>query len=440
MTIFGLYQTDGHQAKRVASTNGGEYAGPCPACGGEDRFHLWPETGRWWCRQCDRSGDLPGYMMEFHGMTYPAAMEHLNLALPKRLLRAVPKPQPWSPAVSTPPPAPWLEKALALVKWANDQLWSGAGAQAVTYLTGRGLSHEAIKAAGLGLIPGDMWRGREDWGLEGEVHQDGPRKGQPKRLWIPGGLVIPTFGPGDEVVAIKVRRWEGEPRYYRLPGSNSRCLVTGQGQAAMVVESELDALLVGQVAGDLVTAVALGSAQARPDAETHALLEQAPVVFLSLDADPAGAKAAWGWWRDTYSQAKRWPVPQGKDPSGYFQAGGSVRAWVEAGLADAGRERMSTPPAIPAATAKDAQELQGWPPETQRVYCRVLDYLEAQGHPLVEAESLALAVVRLLMKRRRGPLCLVSDLPPAIGQAMGMALDVFGACSTSWTPERREVL
>lgn len=170
--------------------------------------------------------------------------------------------------------------------------------------------------------------------------------------------MIPTFGPGGEVVAIKVRRWEGEPRYYRLPGSSSRCLVTGQGRAAMVVESELDALLVGQVAGDLVTAVALGSAQARPDAETHALLGQVPVVFLSLDADPAGAKAAWGWWRETYRQVKRWPVPEGKDPTEAHQAGVDLRLWVEAGALnlDLGQAPAATPPAQPAENVPDALE------------------------------------------------------------------------------------
>jgi hypothetical protein len=39
--------------KRMASTNGGEYAGPCPFCGGTDRFHVWPagDPPGWWCRQ-----------------------------------------------------------------------------------------------------------------------------------------------------------------------------------------------------------------------------------------------------------------------------------------------------------------------------------------------------------------------------------------------------
>ena len=36
---------------------GDEYVGPCPWCGtGEDRFHVWRDTGNAWCRQCERKG------------------------------------------------------------------------------------------------------------------------------------------------------------------------------------------------------------------------------------------------------------------------------------------------------------------------------------------------------------------------------------------------
>jgi len=36
--------------------NGREHHGPCPACGGEDRFVVWTE--RAWCRQCNLSWDV----------------------------------------------------------------------------------------------------------------------------------------------------------------------------------------------------------------------------------------------------------------------------------------------------------------------------------------------------------------------------------------------
>ena len=49
----------GVQLKRIASN--GEHAGPCPWCGGDDRFHVWPE-GNYFCRpgpgHCGRQGWL----------------------------------------------------------------------------------------------------------------------------------------------------------------------------------------------------------------------------------------------------------------------------------------------------------------------------------------------------------------------------------------------
>ena len=68
--------------KRVARTNGGEYEGPCPHCGGTDRFRVWPrngETGAFWCRQCEASGDGIDYLREVEGMTFPEACRELHV-------------------------------------------------------------------------------------------------------------------------------------------------------------------------------------------------------------------------------------------------------------------------------------------------------------------------------------------------------------------------
>ena len=42
-----------------ANRAGTEWAGPCPACGGRDRFRIWTgPPGRFWCRRCAWSGDV----------------------------------------------------------------------------------------------------------------------------------------------------------------------------------------------------------------------------------------------------------------------------------------------------------------------------------------------------------------------------------------------
>jgi len=56
--------------RKVSTTTGGEYCGPCPDCGGEDRFRVWPETGRYWCRGCGRKGDSIQFLRDFHGLSF----------------------------------------------------------------------------------------------------------------------------------------------------------------------------------------------------------------------------------------------------------------------------------------------------------------------------------------------------------------------------------
>ena len=103
----------------------------------------------------------------------------------------------------------------------------------------------------------------------------------------------------------------------------------GSKPVAVVVEAELDAILLNQEAGDLVTSVALGSANVRPDTKTNKILKAAKHIIVALDADPAGARESWGFWIKTFSNAERWPVPGGKDPTEAFQAGIDIKAWVK---------------------------------------------------------------------------------------------------------------
>lgn len=61
----------GTRLERVGATNGGEWSGPCPACGGDDRLRVWPNpregNPRAWCRQCERSGDVLDWTAHLRG-------------------------------------------------------------------------------------------------------------------------------------------------------------------------------------------------------------------------------------------------------------------------------------------------------------------------------------------------------------------------------------
>jgi hypothetical protein len=65
------------------SKSGPEYHGPCPFCGGTDRFVVWPEkgnAGRYWCRQCRRHGDAIQLLRDRDGLTFIEAKRQLGLS------------------------------------------------------------------------------------------------------------------------------------------------------------------------------------------------------------------------------------------------------------------------------------------------------------------------------------------------------------------------
>lgn len=223
----------------------------------------------------------------------------------------------------------WREKAAKLIDWAHGLLLENDSVR--RWLLKRGIKKKTIIKFKLGWNPGkdgkDLWRPRESWGLETILKTNK----QKKKLWIPGGLVIPKLA-GDTVERIRIRRPEGELRYYILPGSSMTTLaIRADARAVVVVESELDAMLLDQEAEDLTGVVALGSSSTTPDRETVSGLIKSSIILLSLDYDQAGFKAS-GWWQDSFPQVVRWPVPVGGDPGEAYQAGVDLRKWIIAGL------------------------------------------------------------------------------------------------------------
>jgi hypothetical protein len=198
----------------------------------------------------------------------------------------------------------------------------------------RGLSEETIRAHRLGLALINRFEGYEQWGLE-QVFKD---DGTPKKIWIPLGLTIPLWQEG-KIYRIRIRRpkfalrSEADPRYYLLRGSDTRSLVLGQDRDVFtILESELDAILLVQEAGDLSGVISLGNAQTRPDVKAMESLSHSKLILVALDGDDAGAKEAWGWWLNHFPRARRWPPVGGKDPGEMFLAGMNLRTWIEAGI------------------------------------------------------------------------------------------------------------
>jgi DNA primase len=79
-----LLELIGHDTtlKKVADTEGSEYAGACPFCkDGSDRFRVQPMRHRWWCRQCSpdqRWHSAADYLMQRDGLTFLEAATYLR--------------------------------------------------------------------------------------------------------------------------------------------------------------------------------------------------------------------------------------------------------------------------------------------------------------------------------------------------------------------------
>lgn len=331
--------------RKASSTNGGEWQGPCPGCGGDDRFHVWPNEnegkGGYWCRGCGKTGDNIQFLRDFEGMTFKDACVELNISIPDQpgqpgrnasMRPTPPDQQPkrpdFQPETHALPAELWQEKAEKFIGWAENNLHKDIDAR--KWLRERGINLQTAANFRLGWNIGedgkDIYRPRKSWGLPEVLKDDG----KPKALWIPRGLVIPCII--DRVIyRIRIRRPEGEPRYYVIPGSVMPTMIIGRERRAFViVESELDAIACA-AAGQLAGAVALGSVAAKPDAETFAILQGALQILNALDYDAAGAKAM-AWWQDQFPKCDRWPVPKGKDPGDAVRLGIDLNQWIKAGL------------------------------------------------------------------------------------------------------------
>lgn len=338
-----LYRQRGFTAKPKIS---GEVGGPCPFCGGKDRFTIFTRQGRdnlgrFWCRQCGKSGDAIQFLREMDGLGFRDAKKKLGLPDTDSMSRNIyhaPKPQnaDFIPVKAILPCQQWQERAGKLVEWACSQLEREP--QIMNWLKKeRGLKLETIRKARLGWIPQDYYRPREKFGLSPEIKSNG----RPKRVWIPKGLVIPVFNAGYQLMRVKFRVFgagEARPKYIPLPQNekNIAPLVCQDKKITdwQVVESELDGLLLYQEANQFVNLIALGSAVFRPDAETWEKLKTARKVLISLDFDEAGNKNACQWWEKNLKpgQFRLWPVPEGKDPTDAYKAGWNLVEWSKAGL------------------------------------------------------------------------------------------------------------
>lgn len=331
---FGLH------LKKTSNSKGGEYHSACPSCGeGFDRFLIWPEINRYWCRRCGVKGDAIQFCRDFMGLSFREACERVNKTLNffSGRFQQIDK---GNKCVLKSPSVLWKEKASVLVDWSNKKL--GESTDMKNYLRIRGFKDSTLSQFQIGYCVNlcsnqtkDFYRSREEWGLVKEYKENGKEKS----FWIPHGLVIPTHDSDGSIIKIKIRRqsWQtGDPlpKYVELSGSKQTLSTYGKTEikVALILESELDSILIQQEAAELCFCIALGGATKRPDIETDYFLSRCSLILWSLDNDEAGRKEAL-WWRKEYPQLRFWPSPMGKSPGDAFQYHSlNLHEWIKAGI------------------------------------------------------------------------------------------------------------
>jgi hypothetical protein len=257
------------------------------------------------------------------------------------------------PAASDPrrPSEIWQASAAKLVATCHERLL--ATQAALNYLAARGIDQASIKKHILGWLEEEntlhcIFRPRASWGLPPVSNE----QGKEKKLWIPRGIIIPTFC-GESIDRIRIRRPNGDlrdkndPKYIAIEGSGNHVTsLNPSSRAQIAVESDLDAILINSHAGDIVGAIPLTSCTVKPwqsNCIASTSCDRAAVILVSLDFDPVTINERTGhaispggdnaaYWLARYPQSVRWPVPAGKDPGEAYQKGVDIRAWIIAGL------------------------------------------------------------------------------------------------------------
>lgn len=329
--------------KRVATTRGGEYAGPCPFCrDGDDRFRVQPERGLWWCRQCspdDHWQDAIAYVMKRESVPFAEAAQMLEsntLPVREKLPQREPEPAPETTAI-------WRATAQAFCQWAAERLWSDTGARALAYLReGRGFTDDTIRRWGLGYNPTDLSRPAERWGFPGK-----------RDVFLQRGIVIPGVVGGriwyvktrcatseDDALARYIGCDRPRQKYPQAPGSHPYLFgadTLADKATAVLTEGEFDAMLLYQEIGHKLPDVGvatLGSASAMlPGAAIRHLLP-VPRILIAYDMDAEGQRGAEKIMQVS-ARMRRIEIPMEgcKDVTDFHKAGGRLRDWIEYNIA-----------------------------------------------------------------------------------------------------------
>ena len=328
--------------------SGRYHMGPCPFCGGRDRFQVkQSDAGQLWvCRHCQPTyGDAVSFLMrggatfcdvlaKYGGYEQGAAVggyrgmfdKSQGLTAPAHLAE-----QATAATVTAEPPCDdWQAVAWQAVGRCADNLQREyeQGTAVARYMLGRGITAELAHTFGLGFNP----------------HWMGTAVGK-----LAPGIVIPCWDDsGLWYVKVRLTRAESERRakamggklqkYAHLPSGESRAMFNASAVATaervLIVEGEFDAIVGHAYAPQGTAVVTFGSkSMTLETSPTWGNLLVTRKVYASLDNDESGQGAMAKWLQWPFITAAK-PLPAGKDVSELWQlqGGAAVAQWLKQGV------------------------------------------------------------------------------------------------------------
>lgn len=299
-----------------------------------------PKTGTFKCFSCQAQGDIFSWRMLREDEDFKQAFQWFQEQRGKldtrdasqRRLKSNIKPQA-SPH-QEPPTEQWQKRGRKFIRYAQEQLWQHeAGLEyGLDELFRRGLNPKTIQTWGLGYNPEWVKDSPARWGIS--------ISGEDQKIWLARGLVIPCEIEDDLwYLKIRVFNTEGKPvsanakygKYSQPSGGRGALFGADKFQGMpnlLMAESELDAILAWQEAGDLMDVATLGGAGKRLNSRWLPYLLSYRRIFLAYDQDKPGQAGA----QKLASISSRLivsPPPQG-DLTDFHIADGNIRAWVQA--------------------------------------------------------------------------------------------------------------
>ena len=261
------------QHTQLKKEGAGEWAGPCPRCGGADRLHVRAEW--FFCRQChEKRGDAIEFLRWMQpGLSFADAVAQLagDAAMPQPTAKRDPAP--------TKQKAPAWNGARAemRLKEYQDLLWEDAGQPGQQYLEQRGLEPHTWLLFGLGYTP--------------DANGAGPAIAMP---WFAGGrLVAIRYRLLHPSGSQKITSEAGSRFGGRLFGGQ---MLAGAGEGKrwlLITEGELNAMSAWQVAGaSHLDVLSLGSESAHLSEKALEYAQQFRRVVIWADRGDIASKLA----------------------------------------------------------------------------------------------------------------------------------------------------